>query len=242
MQGLYHQVNRSIEHLIALGVTMSSNSSFKRDLFAQYARVGKALSSANRLEMLEFLAQGERSVDALAKLTGMSLANTSQHLRQLRQAGLVAARQDGQHVHCRLAGDDVIVLLSILRRVAKQHLADVSKLVTAFLTVKDSLEAVPAQELLQRAREGLVTVLDVRPAEEYASGHLPGAINVPLADLETYLGQLPTDKEVVAYCRGPHCVLAYEAVERLRAHGLQARRLENGYPEWQMAGLPVIRE
>src|SRR5688500_2045156 len=139
-------------------MTMSSNGSFKHDLFAQFARVGKALSSPNRLEMLEFLAQGERSVEALASVAGMTVANTSQHLRQLRQAGLVAARQDGQHVRYRLAADDVIALLSVLRRVAEQHLAEVDKLITAFLTVKDSLEPVPARDLLQRVREGLVTV------------------------------------------------------------------------------------
>jgi rhodanese-related sulfurtransferase/DNA-binding transcriptional ArsR family regulator len=221
---------------------MSSHGSFKQDLFAQFARVGKALSSGNRLEILDFLAQGERSVEALANVVGMSVGNTSQHLQQLRQAGLVTARKHGKHIFYQLAGDDVIALLSVLRRVSEQHLAEVDKLVTAFLTVKDSLEPVPAQELLQRIHEGLVTVLDVRPPEEYAFGHLPGAINVPLADLESYLGQLPKNQEVVAYCRGPHCVLAYEAVERLRRYGLQARRLENGYPEWQIAGFPVTRE
>jgi len=220
---------------------MSSNN-FKHDLFTQFARVGKALSSANRLELLEFIAQGERTVDVLATLAGLSVANTSQHLQQLRQTGLLTARKEGQHVYYRLAGDDVLILLNSLRHVAEQHLADVERLVNSFLTVKDSLEPIPANELLQRVRDGLVTVLDVRPREEYDAGHLTGAVNVPMAELEQHLDQLATDKEVVAYCRGPHCVLAFDAVARLREHGLQARRLETGYPEWKAAGLPVTSD
>lgn len=220
---------------------MPSNN-FKHNLFTQFARVGKALSSANRLELLEFIAQGERTVDVLATLAGLSIANTSQHLQQLRQAGLVASRKEGQRVYYRVAGDDVLILLTSLRQVAEQHLADVERLVSSFLTVKDSLEPIPANELLQRVRDGLVTVLDVRPREEYAAGHLTGAVNVPLAELEQHLDQLPPDKEVVAYCRGPHCVLAFDAVARLRELGLKARRLETGYPEWKVAGLPVTTE
>ena len=220
---------------------MSSNN-FKHDLFTQFARVGKALSSANRLELLEFIAQGERTVDVLATLAGLSIANTSQHLQQLRQTGLLTARKEGQHVYYRLAGDDVLILLNSLRQVAEQHLADVERLVNSFLTVKDSLEPIPANELLQRVRDGLVTVLDVRPREEYAAGHLTGAVNVPMAELEQHLDQLATDKEIVAYCRGPHCVLAFDAVSRLREHGLKARRLETGYPEWKAAGLPVTSD
>lgn len=218
---------------------MSTGNHFKQDLFAQFARVGKALSSANRLELLEFLAQGERSVEALAKVAGLSVANTSQHLQQLRQTGLVVARKEGQHVLYRLSGDDIISLVECLRRVAENHLAEVNRLVDSYLTVKDSLEPIPAQELLTRARDGLVTVLDVRPPEEYAAGHLPGAINVPLSDLEKHLAILPKDNEVVAYCRGPYCVLAYEAVARLRARGYAARRLESGFPEWKQAGFAV---
>jgi rhodanese-related sulfurtransferase/DNA-binding HxlR family transcriptional regulator len=218
---------------------MSAGSSFKQDLFAQFARVGKALSSANRLELLEFLAQGERSVEALAKVAGLSVANTSQHLQQLRQTGLVLARKEGQHVLYRLAGDDIVSLVESLRRVAESHLAEVNRLVDSYLTVKDALEPIPAQELLTRAREGLVTVLDVRPPEEYAAGHLPGAINIPLSDLEKHLSTLPIDSEVVAYCRGPYCVLAYEAVARLRARGYAAWRLVDGFPEWKKAGFEV---
>ncbi len=220
---------------------MSSNN-FKHDLFTQFARVGKALSSANRLELLEFIAQGERTVDVLATLAGLSVANTSQHLQQLRQTGLLTARKEGQHVYYQLAGDDVLILLNSLRQVAEQHLADVGRLVNSFLTVKDSLEPIPAIELLQRVRDGLVTVLDVRPREEYDAGHLTGAVNVPMAELEQHLDQLATDKEIVAYCRGPHCVLAFDAVARLREHGLKARRLATGYPEWKVAGLPVTSD
>lgn len=216
-----------------------SSQGFKQQLFEQFARVAKAMANGNRLELLEFLAQGERTVEGLAKASGLTVANTSQHLQQLRQAGLVAARKEGQHVHYRLSGDDVISALDCLRRVAETHLADVSRLVDTYLTVKDSLEPLPATELLSRARDGLVTVLDVRPPEEYAAGHLPGAINIPLSELEQHLAELPKENEVVAYCRGPYCVLAFEAVRRLRAQGYQARRLENGYPEWKQAGLPV---
>jgi rhodanese-related sulfurtransferase/DNA-binding transcriptional ArsR family regulator len=219
-----------------------SRSNFKQDLFAQFARVGKALGNGNRLELLEFLAQGERSVDELAKVSGLSVANTSQHLQQLRQAGLVLTRKEGLKVFYRLSGDDVIELLDALRTVAERHVAEVERLVNAVLTVKDSLEPIHREELLARAREGLVTVIDVRPPEEYASGHVPGAVNVPLAELESHLQDFEPGQEIVAYCRGPHCVLAFDAVARLREKGLQARRMEDGYPEWKTAGLPVEKE
>ena len=218
-----------------------SSGNFKHDLFNQFARVAKALANGYRLELLEYLAQGERSVDALAKVSGLTVANTSQHLQQLRQAGLVATRKEGVNVYYRLNGDDVVALLGKLRDVAEDHLAEVDRLVAAFLTVRDSLEPVPASELLERAREGLVTVLDVRPPEEYAAGHLPGAVNIPLVELEKRLKEIDPAREVVAYCRGPHCVLAFEAVARLRGRGVQARRLKDGFPEWKQAGLPVER-
>lgn len=218
-----------------------STDSFKHDLFAQFARVGKALGSGNRLEILEFLAQGERSVEELARVAGLTVANTSQHLQQLRQAGLVAARKVGLKVFYRLSSNDVIDLLNALRRVSEHHVAEVERLVNSYLTVKDDLEPIPRNELLARAREGRVTVIDVRPPEEYAAGHLPGAVNIPLAELEKRLADLGEhkDQEIVAYCRGPHCVLAFDAVARLREKGLKARRLEDGYPEWKTAGLPV---
>ncbi|MCP4288010.1 MAG: metalloregulator ArsR/SmtB family transcription factor [Gammaproteobacteria bacterium] len=216
-----------------------STGDFKHDLFNQFARVAKALSNGYRLELLEFLAQGERSVDALAKVSGLTVANTSQHLQQLRQAGLVVNRKQGHKVIYRLSGLDVAALLGSLRDVAEQRLADVNRLVEDYLEVKDSLEPIPANELLDRARDGLVTVLDVRPTEEYASGHLPGAINIPLAELEKQLDKLDPDHEIVAYCRGPHCVLAFDAVAKLRKQGINARRLDGGLPEWQLEGLPV---
>lgn len=215
------------------------SSGFKQDLFAQFARVGKALSNGNRLEILEFLAQGERSVEALAMVCGMSIANTSQHLQQLRQVGLVHSRKQGLKVYYSLSSDDVISLLSSLRKVAEHHVAEVERLVNSYLTVKDDLEPIPRAELLQRVKDGLVTVIDVRPAEEYAAGHVPGAVNVPLKELEQYLQRLDASQEIVAYCRGPHCVLAFDAVSALRKKGIKARRLEDGFPEWKNAGLPV---
>ncbi|MCU7928701.1 MAG: metalloregulator ArsR/SmtB family transcription factor [Candidatus Thiodiazotropha sp. (ex Dulcina madagascariensis)] len=216
-----------------------STTNFKHDLFSEFARVAKAMSSGYRLELLELLAQGERSVDALAQVSGLTLANTSQHLQQLRQAGLVANRKQGHKVFYRLSGMDVLALLGSLREVGERHLADVDRLVDDYLKIKDSLEPVPASELLERAREGLVTVLDVRPAEEYASGHLPGAINIPLGELEKQLDTLDPEHEIIAYCRGPHCVLAFDAVSKLRENGLTARRLDGGLPEWKLEGLPV---
>ncbi len=217
---------------------MSSNH-FKQELFTQFARVGKAMSNGNRLELLEFIAQGERSVDELAKVSGLSVANTSQHLQQLRQAGLIACTKRGLKVFYRLSGDDVIDLFNSLRNVAERHLADVQQLINTFLTVKDDLEPIPATELLDRLQNDLVTVLDVRPPEEYKAGHLPGAINIPLSELEMHMTELDTTQDVVAYCRGPHCVLAFDAVEKLRQQGITAHRMEDGFPEWKSAGLPI---
>jgi rhodanese-related sulfurtransferase/DNA-binding transcriptional ArsR family regulator len=212
---------------------------FKHDLFNQFARVAKAMSNGYRLELLEFLDQGERSVDELAQISGLTVANTSQHLQQLRQSGLVTSRKEGHKVYYRLSGMDVSALLGSLREVAERHLADVSRLVDDYLKVKDSLDPVPATRLLEMARDGLVTVLDVRPPEEYAAGHLPGAINIPLRDLEKHLLDLDPSHEIVAYCRGPHCVLAFDAVSKLREKGISARRLDGGLPEWRLEGLPV---
>lgn len=214
-------------------------NTFKSDLFSQFARVGKALSSANRLELLEFLAQGSRSVDSLAKIAKLSVANTSQHLQQLRQAGLVESRKDGLKVYYSISGDDVIGLLDSLRTVAERHISDVDMLVNTYLTAKDNLEPIPATELLKQAKQDLITVLDVRPKEEYAAGHVRGAINIPIEELEQHLQQLDRSHEIVAYCRGPHCILAFDAVAQLREKGFQARRLEHGYPEWKIAGLPI---
>jgi rhodanese-related sulfurtransferase/DNA-binding transcriptional ArsR family regulator len=216
-----------------------SETGFKQQLFTQFARVGKAMSNGNRLELLEFIAQGERSVEQLAKVSGLTVANTSQHLQQLRQTGLVACRKEGLKVYYRISDNDVLELFGALRGVAERHLAEVQQLVRHYLTSKDELEPVAHAELLERVRDGLVTVLDVRPHEEYAAGHLPGAINIPLSELEEHFGELEQGHEVVAYCRGPHCILAFEAVAQLREKGFTAHRLEDGYPEWQAGGMPT---
>ena len=216
-----------------------SSSNFKHDLFTQFAVVGKALSNGNRLELLEFLAQGERSVEDLATISGLTVANTSRHLQQLRQAGLILNRKEGLKVFYRISDDDVIELLNALRNVAGRHVADVERLVNTYLTVKDNLEPVPRDELLARVQDDLVTVIDVRPAEEYAAGHIPGAANIPLSELEKHLNQFDPEQEIVAYCRGPHCILAFDAVARLREKGYMARRLQDGFPEWKSSGLPV---
>ena len=217
---------------------MKSNT-FKYDLFSQFARVGKALSNPNRLELLEFLAQSTRSVDSLATLAKLSIANTSQHLQLLRQSGLVTSRKEGLKVYYSLSGDDVVALLDSLRDVAERHISDVDKLVNTYLTAKDSLDAIPAQKLLEMAKEDLVTVLDVRPKEEFEAGHVQGAINIPIEELEHHLAEFNPAHEIVAYCRGPHCILAFDAVAQLREKGFKARRLEDGFPEWRIAGLPV---
>jgi rhodanese-related sulfurtransferase/DNA-binding transcriptional ArsR family regulator len=214
-------------------------NTFKSDLFTQFARVGKALSNANRLELLEFLAQGSRSVESLANVAKLSIANTSQHLQQLRQSGLVTSRKEGLKVYYSISGDDVIGMLDSLRDVAERHLSDVDKLVNTYLTAKDNLDPIPAAELLERAKQDLVTVLDVRPKEEFKAGHVQGAINVPMEELEQHLEQFDPEQEIVAYCRGPHCILAFDAVAQLREKGFKARRLENGFPEWKVAGLPI---
>jgi len=215
------------------------NQGPKHRLNEQFAEVAKALSHANKLELLELLAQGERSVEALANVAGLTVANTSRHLQQLRRAGLIAARKEGLYVFYRVAGDDVIDLLRSLRRTGQRHISDVNEIVVGYFNDRDSLEAVSRKELLKRSKDGLVTVLDVRPSEEYKVGHIPGALNVPLDEIEQHLANLPKEQEVIAYCRGEYCVLAFEAVAALRKKGFSARRLEEGYPEWKAAGLPV---
>ena len=216
---------------------MSSNT--KRDIFANLARIGAALSSPIRIEFLELLAQSERSGEQLSALTGTSVANTSQHLQKLRQAGLVVGRKEGQYVFYRIAGDEIVGLLGSLGRVGEAYLAEVAQIVRLYLTQIDELEAVPAKEVLQRARKGLVTVLDVRPPEEFAAGHVPGAVNIPVRELAKRLKELPKNKEVIAYCRGPYCLMSYDAVSLLRKSGIKARRLEAGLPEWRLAGFAV---
>jgi rhodanese-related sulfurtransferase len=215
------------------------STSPKREVFANLARVGTALSSPTRIEFLELLAQAERSVEQLATLTGTAVANTSQHLQKLRQAGLIIGRKQGLYVFYRLAGDEVVEMLSAMSRVGEAYVAEVERIVRLYFAAKDELEAVPAKELLDRARKGLVTVLDVRPPEEFAAGHVPGALNIPIHDLERRIKELPRRREVVAYCRGPYCLMSYDAVSLLRKKGIKARRLEAGMPEWRAAGMPV---
>ena len=213
----------------------------KHLLNEQFAEVAKALSHANKLELLELLAQGERSVEALANVAGLTVANTSRHLQRLRRAGLIAARKEGLYVFYRVAGDDVIDLLRSLRRTGQRHISDVNNVVIGYFNDRDSLEAVSRKELLKRSKDGLVTVLDVRPSEEYDVGHIPGALNVPLDEIKQHLATLPKEQEIIAYCRGEYCVLAFEAVATLRKKGFTAQRLEEGFPEWRAAGLPVER-
>ena len=213
--------------------------SFKKELFAQFALVGKSLSNGNRLELLEFLAQGERSVEELSKVSGLSVANTSQHLQGLRRSGLVTSRANKQRMIYRLSDNSIIELLTLMRQIAENNLGEIHHLVSSYLSAKDDLEPISRDELLKRAHKGAVTVIDVRPEIEYQSGHLPLAINIPLSELKRELQGISRKKEVIAYCRGPYCVLAFEAVAQLRSQGFKARRLEDGFPEWKLAGLPI---
>src|SRR5829696_1768025 len=214
----------------------------KTALFDEFARTAKALASGRRIELLDVLANGERTVEALAGEVGLTAANTSQHLQILRHAGLVASRREGTSVHYRLAGPEVFELWRTLRTLAASRLAEVERLAAAYLGARDELEPVTRQELARRLQDGDdLVVLDVRPAAEYAAGHLPGAVSIPLAELRRRLAELPADREVVAYCRGPYCAFAHEAVATLREEGFSARRLEDGMPEWQAAGLAVTR-
>lgn len=218
---------------------MSSSPSPKRAVFAEFAAVAQALANPHRVELIELLAQGERSVEALAGLAGLRLTNASQHLHLLRRAGLVTARRAGKQVRYALAGPDVIALLMALCRTAERGMAEIDRIVRSYFQARDGLEPVSHEELAARLRDGLVTLIDVRPAEEFAAGHIPGAVNIPLTELPQRLDALPTDRTVVAYCRGPYCVYAFEAVAALRAKGYDARRLIDGYPEWWAAGRPV---
>jgi rhodanese-related sulfurtransferase len=211
----------------------------KQRLYAELARLGRALASPQRLELLELLAQGERSVDALATVMGLPIANVSHHLQVLRQSGLVVGRKDGLFVHYRLGAGEVFDLHRLLVKVGRDRLTTIDAIVRRYLEGRDGFEPVGRSELIRRVREGTVVVLDVRPAEEFAAGHVPGAVSMPLESLEAGLDRLPAGKPIVAYCRGPYCVMAFEAVRRLRERGLDARRLEEGFPEWRAEGLPV---
>jgi len=211
----------------------------KAEVFDQLARVGKALANGKRLELLDLLAQAERSVDALAAAAGLNLTTASAHLQTLKLAGLVSTRRRGTRVFYRLAGDDVADLLVRARDVAAAHLPDVAAARGAYLHGDGEVESIGRDELRRRLAAGQVTVLDVRPVEEYAAGHLPGAVNIPVDELADRLDELPGDIEVVAYCRGPYCVFAHEAVRLLQARGRRAARLVDGVVEWRLAGQPV---
>lgn len=218
---------------------MPSDRTLKDSLNAQFARIGKAFASPRRIELLDLLGQGERSVEALAAETGMSVALTSAHLRVLRGVRLVATRRDGSWIFYRLADDRVYRMLSSVREVARTQLEEVRLTVATYLTARDRLEPLSRAELMKRARVGDAIVLDVRPRAEFDAGHIPGALSIPLDELRDRLAELPVDAEIVAYCRGPYCLYAPTAVEILRDHGRRARRLEEGFPEWRLAGLPV---
>jgi ArsR family transcriptional regulator len=213
----------------------------KQALFAQFAAIAKTLGHGHRLELLEQLAQGERTVDVLAQRTGLSAANASQHLQHLRRAGLLKSRRQGKFVCYTLADDGILDVLSALRRIAERNVAEVERVVRSYFNKLDDLEPVTRKQLQKLIREGAVTVLDVRPPDEFALGHVPGAMNIPLRALKERLSEISPDRDIVAYCRGEYCVLSFEAVALLRARGFKARRLEDGLPEWRASGLPVTR-
>ncbi len=218
---------------------VSSGRRFKNAIYDQFARIAKGLASPRRLELLDLLCQGPRTVETLGREAGQSVANTSQHLQVLRAARLVATEKKGQYVTYRLADSEVCDFFQSLRHLAESRLAEVERVTREFLEERGAMEPVDRAVLVERVRRGEVTVLDVRPREEYDAGHIPGAISVPLSALESRLAELPTDRDVVAYCRGPYCVLAVEAVAILRSRGFQAVRLEDGVPDWRARGFEV---
>ena len=218
---------------------MSRERQYKDATYAQFARIGKAVSHPKRLEILDVLCQGPRTVEVLAREAGLGVASASQHLKVLREARLLEAEKKGLYVTYRLAGESVCAFFRGMRSLAESRLAEVEQITRRFLAGRDGMEPVEARDLLRRVREGRVTVLDVRPADEFRAGHIAGALSVPLRELRARIRELPKRKEIVAYCRGPYCVLAIQAVAALREAGLKAGRLREGYPDWRAAGLPV---
>lgn len=217
-----------------------SSSRPKQTIYESLAEVAQALGHANRLELLEHLAQGGRSVEQLSVRANLTFANTSRHLQILRRARLVETERQGKHVLYRLAGDtEVVALIQALGRLGERNVAEVGRVMADYFHSRDALEPVSREELVSRIKDNLVTIIDVRPGDEFAAGHLPGALNIQFAELERRLGELPANREVIAYCRGPYCILSFEATALLRAKGYSVRRLEDGYPEWKAAGLPV---
>ena len=219
---------------------MKSSSGPKQQIFSHLAEIAAALAHPHRIEIIELIAQGERSVEDLAERIGLSLSNTSRHLQVLRRARLAAPRREGKNMFYSLVSEtEVVTLLGSLGRVGERNIAEIDQVLQSYFRARDSLEPVSRLALLERLRDGSVTLLDVRPADEFARGHLPGALNIPLDQLDAAMGSFTENVPVVAYCRGPYCVLSYDAVAQLRARGVQAIRLEDGYPEWKAAGLPV---
>ena len=219
---------------------MSSRCNAAQAVRNCFAEIAKAVANEHRLALLEYLAQGERSVEALADTAGLPIANASQHLQHLKRAGLLSSRREGKRVIYRLANEpDLVAFISSLRRLADRAHMRLERLRHSYFDARDEMEPVTREELIARLRRGKVTLLDVRPGEEFASGHIQHAINIPLGQLDRRLRELPRGHEIVAYCRGPYCVLSFEAVAALRARGLKVRRLEDGYPEWKAAGLPI---
>lgn len=221
---------------------MSAHRRFKDSVYEQFARVGKAISAPKRLELLDLLSQSPRTVEALAEQAAISTANASQHLQVLRAARLVESEKKGLYVEYRLADDEVARFYLALRGLAESRLAEVEQVTRTYFQTRGAMEAVAGDELLRRAKSGAVTVLDVRPVEEYRAGHIPGALSIPVDELEARLKELPKNREVVAYCRGPYCVMAVEAVELLRKKGFKARRMEQGVVEWRARGWRIQAE
>lgn len=215
---------------------------FKSEINEQFARIAKALANPHRLELVDLMAQGERSVEELATEAALSIANASQHLQALREAHLITARKEGLRVYYRLADASVYHLIQLLREIAERQLAEVERIVNTYLTERKAMEPVTLNELMTRLHEPGLIILDVRPALEYTQGHIAGARSIPIDELESRLYELPRDQEIVAYCRGAYCVFADEAVELLTTQGYQARRMQQGYPDWQLAQLPTETE
>lgn len=218
----------------------STSRQFKDAIYGQFARIGQAIGSPRRLELLDLLSQGPRTVEALARQAGQSIANTSHHLQVLRGAHLVESEKEGLYVTYRLAGAEVDAFFLSLRQLAESRLAEVERITRDFFAERGAVEAVPGGLLLERVRGGEVTVLDVRPREEFDAAHIPGAISMPLNELEARLGELPPGQDVVAYCRGPYCVLSADAVAMLKAQGFTAFRMEEGLPEWRAQGNKIV--
>ena len=240
MPGRLNTLSISVNHgIMEINGLERSLGHAKKELLGHFTRIGKAVSSPARLEILDLLSQGEKPVETLAEQAGLSVTNTSNHLKELRNAALVSRRKDGTYVYYRLADPAVYELLRCLRDVAARQLAEVRQLVQDYFERPDALEPVDAGELLERMRSDEVVVLDVRPRDEYQAGHIPGALSIPADELEQRLSEIAPDREVVAYCRGPYCVLAVRAVDTLRAAGYRVRRLEVGLPEWRAEGLAV---